>query len=435
MTISPFDSKLYRSLFGDEEIAGLFSNQTFLASLVKVEIALAKAEAAVGLIPENAAEQIILGLNHFIPDPENLGKRIGDYGVVVPAFLEKAREALVEEAQQYLHWGATSQDVVDTALILRLAEGLPILEYRLRATTSRLDSLAEEHVESIMPARTRTQQATPTTFGYKAYQWGVPLKRHIKRLNELKPRLLVVSLGGASGTLAALGEKADEVKKGMAERLQLSATESTWHTQRDNLVEFAGWLSMVAGGLGKMGQDLLLMAQSEVDEVRFKNGGGSSTMPQKSNPVIAETLVTLSRFSAGLLGCIHQAQIQEHERGGPGWMLEWLVLPQMVMATGVALHNTKRMLDDLIVNSDRMRYHLDQSNGLSLAEAAVFALSEHMPKTDAQLLVKHACQKSRRTNVHIIEILSKQVNHPIDWRHLQDPRNHVGVAAEKTKKL
>lgn len=434
MTVCPFDSTLHKSLFGDEEIAALFSDQAVLASLVDVEIALAKAEAAAGLIPEKACTQIVSGLKNFTPDPTDLGQRMGAYGVVVPPFLEIARKALKDDAKQYLHWGATSQDVVDTALIIRLAEIFPILESHLQTTISLIDDLAREHADTIMVGRTRSQQATPTTFGYKAFQWGLPLKRHVKRMTELKPRLLALSLGGASGTLAALGEKAVEVVKRMAEILHLAVPESTWHTQRDNLVEFAGWLSMVTGGLGKMGQDLLLMAQSEVDEVRFTGGGGSSTMPQKSNPIEAEILVTLSRFSAGLLGTIHQAQIQEHERGGPGWMLEWLILPQMVMSTAVALQHTKRMLGNLVVNSDRMQHHLDRSNGFSMAEAAVFTLSDHLPRTDAQLLVKKACEESRQTGDHLIDILERQLNHPIDWKALRDPGKYTGVAPEKARK-
>jgi len=188
---------------------------------------------------------------------------------------------------------------------------------------------------------------------------------------------------------------------------------------------------MLTGSLGKIGQDLLLMAQSEVAEVRFPSGGGSSTMPQKSNPVGAEVLVTLSRMNAGLLGIIHQAQIQEHERGGSGWMLEWMTLPQMVMAAAGALKQADRLFSTIHVDGQQMRANLEQSNGQTLAEAAVFALSAHVPKADAQDMVKRACLESRRTGTHMVDILSQTASYPIDWQRLKDPERYTGMAGRQ----
>jgi len=435
MTISPFDSPLFGPLFSDEEIASLFADEAVLASMIEVEVALAKAQAQAGVIPVRAYEQIAQELKGFVPNPEDLGQSTADDGVPIPALIETIRGELGDEVKPYLHWGATSQDVVDSALILRLKKVIAILEVRLKETVAKIGKLAREHAATIMVGRTRTQQAAPTTFGYKAVQWAQPMKRHLKRMVELRPRLLVLSLGGAVGTLAAIGEKAGEVEKYLAEELQLSLPETTWHSQRDGMVEFAGWLSMVTGSLGKMGQDLLLMAQSEVGEVRFSSSGSSSTMPQKSNPIDAEVIVTLSRLNAGHLNLFHQAQIQEHERGGPGWMLEWLVLPQMVITAASVLRHANRMIRSLVVEIDVLQQNLEQSNGLCLAEAAVFALSTHMSKFEAQRLVKDACQKSRRKNTHVIDILASQIDHPIDWKSLKNPRNYVGIAVEKAKKF
>jgi 3-carboxy-cis,cis-muconate cycloisomerase len=197
------------------------------------------------------------------------------------------------------------------------------------------------------------------------------------------------------------------------------------------VAEFAGWLSMLTGSLGKIGQDLLLMAQSEVAEVRFSSGGGSSTMPQKSNPIGAEVLVTFARLNAGLLGIIHQAQIQEHERGGSGWTLEWMTLPQMVMAAAGALKHAVRLFAAIEVDVPQMRANLEATNGQNLAEAAVFALSAHMPRPDAQQLVKHACRESLRTHGHVIEILSRTVDYPIDWRRLKKAERYTGMASRE----
>jgi 3-carboxy-cis,cis-muconate cycloisomerase len=431
MSVSPFDSKLFETLLSDTDMAALFSDSAAIAAMLKVEVALAKVQAQVGATPQIAYEQIAGGLVDFTPDPADLARRTADFGVPVPALLSAAREVIGEEGRHYLHWGPTSQDVVDTALVLRLRKAIAILDKRMATLLEKVDRLSAEHADTLMVARARWQQALPTTFGYKIALWAEPIRRHRERLDQLKPRLLVLSLGGAAGTLAALGKHAEAVEKGLAEELDLARPRTPWHTQRDAVVEFAGWLSMLTGSLGKIGQDMLLMAQSEVGELRFASGGGSSTMPQKSNPIGAEVLVTLSRLNAGLVGVVNQAQIQEHERGGAGWMLEWLVLPQMIMAAATALKHADLLFSGIRVNVDRMRDHLEQSNGLTLAEAAVFALSAHMPKPDAQDLVKRACRQSRENNTHLIDILAGQVDYPIDWKALKNPGKYTGVAARR----
>jgi 3-carboxy-cis,cis-muconate cycloisomerase len=385
----------------------------------------------VGLIPQGAYDQIAQGLSAFSPDPARLARATASFGVPVPALLKAAREVLGETAGSYLHWGPTSQDIVDTAMVLRLSKIMAILEKRIQALLEEIERLAALHAATLMVARSRWQQAVPTTFGHKVAQWTEAMKRHLKRWEQLRPRLLVLSLGGAGGTLAALGDKAREVEKQLAAELRLNLSPGPWHTQRDVIAELAGWLSMLTGSLGKIGQDFLLMAQSEVAEIRFSTGGGSSTMPQKSNPIGAEALVTLSRMNAGLVGLVHQGQIQEHERGGSGWMLEWLVLPQMVMAAAVALKHLDRLLGGMEIDAERMKSNLEQSNGLVLAEAAVFALAAHMSKPAAQNLVTAACQESRRTKEHMVDILSRQVDLPIDWQRLKDPNNYTGIATDR----
>jgi 3-carboxy-cis,cis-muconate cycloisomerase len=431
MTISPFDSQMFGELLGDQEVAALFSDEAVMAAMLAVETALAKVQARLGLIPRKAYDQIARGLRTFSPDPAQLARGTAAVGVPVPALLKAASGVLGEEAGSYLHWGPTSQDIVDTALVLRLSEVMALLEKRIQTVLQKIERLAALHAGTLMVARTRWQQAVPTTFGHKVDQWAEAMKRHLERWQQLRPRLLVLSLGGAGGTLAAFGDKARKVEKQLAAELRLNLSQGPWHTQRDRIAELAGWCSLLTGSIGKIGQDFLLMAQSEVAEVRFSTGGGSSTMPQKSNPIGAEVLVALSRLNAGLVGLVHQGQIQEHERGGAGWTLEWLVLPQMVMAAAVALKHLDRLMGEMEVNAERMKTNLEQSNGLTLAEAAVFALAAHMSKPAAQDLVKAACRESMRTNKHMVDILAQRVDHPIDWQRLKDPRNYTGIATER----
>ena len=431
MSISPFDSRLFAALFSDSGMAGLFSDEAAIAAMLNVEVALAKVQAGNGIIPQVAYRQIADGLSDFAPDPVGLSQGTADFGVPVPALLNAARTVIGKDGQHFLHWGPTSQDIVDTALVLRLGKAINRLEERIDALLSTIQDLAKTHARTLMVARARWQQAIPTTLGYKANLWIEPMRRHLVRLSQIKPRLLVLSLGGAAGTLAAMGDKGPDVAAQLAAELNLYLPKTPWHSQRDGVAEFAGWLSMLTGSLGKIGQDLLLMAQSEVAEVRFSSGGGSSTMPQKSNPVGAEVLVTLSRLNAGLLGIMHQAQIQEHERGGSGWMLEWMTLPQMVMAAAGALKHAERLFSTIDVDVRRMHANLDQSNGQTLAEAAVFALSDHMPKPDAQDLVKRACLESRQSGANVVDILSQTLDYSIDWKKLKDPRHYTGMAGRQ----
>jgi 3-carboxy-cis,cis-muconate cycloisomerase len=419
---------MFSALFSDPEMRALFSDEAAIAAMLKVEVALAKVQARNGLIPQTAYRQIADGLADFAPDPAGLSQDTAQFGVPLPALLKVARTVIGEAGRHYLHWGPTSQDIVDTALVLRLREAIGLLEEGIVTLQEAMEALASAHATTLMVARARWQQAVPTTLGYKISLWAEPIRRHLVRLAQIKPRLLVLSLGGAAGTLAAVGAKGPRVARQLAGELDLEMPATPWHSQRDGVAEFAGWLSMLTGSLGKIGQDLLLMAQSEVAEVGFSSGGGSSTMPQKSNPIGAEVLVTFSRLNAGLLGILHQAQIQEHERGGSGWMLEWTTLPQMVMAAAGALKHADLLFSTIEVNAQRMRANLGHTHGQTLAEAAVFALSAHMPKPDAQELVKAACRESLHTRTHMVEILSQKTDTPIDWQGLKDVERYTGLA-------
>ena len=432
MTVSPFDSALTGPLLSDAETAALFTDRTVLRAMLKVEAALAEAQARCGVISAGAASAIAAAAGALDPDPAALAARTAEDGVPLPALVAALRQAVAasagDEAAQAVHWGATSQDIIDTGLVLRLRRAIAILDGRIAALVTALAGLADTHRGTVMPGRTRSQQATPISFGLKVAGWLAPLLRDRDRLRELKPRLLLLSFGGASGTLGALGQDGIAVEAALAEVLDLAVPPMPWHAQRDGIAEFAGWLALVTGTLGKIGRDLILLAQNEVAEVRPGAGGGSSTMPQKSNPVGPEALVALARFNAGMVGQLHQAMLHEHERDGAAWQIEWLALPQMLVATGAALNHALALSGSLKVDAGRMATQLEASHGLLLAEAASFALAAHMPRPEAQRLVKEAATQATATGRHLFDLLAETSAAPVDWAALRDPARHLGAA-------
>jgi 3-carboxy-cis,cis-muconate cycloisomerase len=428
MSISPADSALYGALFSDPEIADTFSDAATIRAMLDVEAALARVQGRLGIIPQNAAARIASVAASFEPDIAGIAAGTENSGVPIIPLVEQLRAAVGGEAAGYVHWGATSQDIVDTGLVLRLRGVADGLGEKIGRLSGLLAKLADEHRGTVMAARTRSQQALPTSFGLKAAGWLSPLTDHATRLEEMRPRLLSVQFGGAVGTLSALGTRGIEVMEALGEELDLAVPAAPWHVQRDNLAEFAGWLSLVTGSVAKMAQDLILLAQSEVAEVRPGAGGGSSTMLQKSNPVACEVIVTAARLNASLVPAMHQAMIHEHERGGPGWQLEWLTLPQMAVAAGAALNHAIAVIKGLEVDAARMRANLDASNGLILAEAAAFALAEHMPKAEARALVKESCGEVATSGQTLTKLLAGKTDAPVDWDAVADPANYLGSA-------
>ena len=428
MTISPFDSAMFGNLFADAEIAALFTDDAQIASMVLFEAALASAEARAGVIPEASANRIADVCREFRPDPATLAAGTASAGVPVPALVKALKAEIGGDDARYVHFGATSQDVFDTGLVLRLRDAVAIIRRRTRKLIKALIAQAETHRATVMIGRTRSQQAVPTTFGLKAAGWLVPLVRIDHRIDTLCSDLFRLSFGGAAGTLASIGDKAIAVERTLADELELPPTDMPWHSQRDVLVDFAAQLTALSGALGKMGQDLVLLAQSEIAEVQPGKGGGSSTMPHKSNPVQAEMLITLARFNAGQLGTFAQSQIHEHERSGASWLLEWLTLPQMIMATGAGLAQAVDMVPSLKVNTDRMAANLELSRGAMLAEAATFALAEHLGRDGADKLVKDALSKSATNQSNLFDELPKLTGVGIDWARLRDPANYIGQA-------
>jgi 3-carboxy-cis,cis-muconate cycloisomerase len=337
---------LLQALVGDEEVGALFSNEAELAAMLQAEAALAEAEAKARLIGDDAARQIAEACGSFQADWNKLAEGLGKDGVIVPEFVRQLRAAVGETHAKAVHLGATSQDIIDTALVLRLKAAVAVIDCRLDALMAGLGRLKDRDGAVPLMAHTRMQQALPFTASDKIDTWVQPLARHREALRSLAARLLVVQLGGPIGTRGELKGHGDAVADAMAAILGLGPAPS-WHSQRDRIGEFAAFLSLLSGTLGKIGQDIALMAQNEVGEVRLASGGGSSAMPHKSNPVPAEVLVTLARFNAGLLGTLHQALVHENERSGAAWTLEWMILPQMVISAAAGLNRAMALIEGM----------------------------------------------------------------------------------------
>lgn len=316
---------LLNHLVGDAEFEALFTDAAEIAAILKFEAALAGAEADAELIPEAAAAAIAKAATRLTPNLDDLAKAIARDGDIVPALVRQLRAAVGEHAD-HVHVGATSQDAIDTGLMLRLANVISLIHQRVTTVEATLSFVGGRDGGISMIAHTRMQSAQATSVATKVASWTAPLARTRRTLAALRRRLLVIQLGGPVGTRAELGDKAEMVVKRLAERLDLGIAEP-WHTERDPIGEFGSMLSIITGALGKFGADVALLAQNEVSILRVEDNA----------TVNAELLVTLARFNAGMLGTLHQSLVHEYERSGSAWTLEWMVLPQMVVATGASL--------------------------------------------------------------------------------------------------
>jgi 3-carboxy-cis,cis-muconate cycloisomerase len=434
MSILPLDSTLHRGLLGDPEIAVLMDERAEIAAMIRVEIALAQAQAKIGMIPQFAAAAISTGLSEVAIAPEEPAAGVCRDGVIAPALVAALRKRLPADAAPWLHWGATSQDIADTALILRLGSALAVLETRLDALLAALVALSRAHRETVCLARTRMQAAAPTLFGLRVAHWFAPLIGIREQLHLLRPRLLTVQLGGATGDLSVFGTAGLPLIRQFAEELELGQA-LPWHTDRTRLNEFAACLALMANATGKIGADLALMAQNEIGEVRFAGAGGSSTLPQKQNPVKAEVLQTLARYAAQLAGGMLGTGVHINERDGTSWTLEWLLLPQLVVTAGASLMRANEAIEAVRPDVARMRANIDATNGLALAEAAGFALAAHMPRDEASAHVKDAVAASLATGHHLLDILAARLHAPIDWSPLREPLSALAAAGLLTDEL
>lgn len=392
MPASPADSALYRGLFGDDETAALFTDSAEIRAMLLVEGVLARVQGDLGLIPETAAAYIERASREVQIDPAALAAETATNGVPVPALVAAFRKAMqAPEHARYLHWGATSQDIMDTAQALRLRRVIAVWQGRLDGLVRHLGVMARDHADLPMAARTYGQAATPTSFGAVVAGWGHPLLRHRARLAQVRDDLTVVSLGGAAGTLSAMGAEGPAVRAGLARALGLTDPGHGWHAERDCIGAFAAWMAGLVASLGKMGEDLILHTQSGIGEVVIAGAGGSSTMPQKQNPVAPSVLVALARQVIALSGAVQGAGLHRQQRDGAAWFTEWLALPQMCVLTGRALSLALDLAQRITPDGAAMARGLEDGWGLIRAEEFTFALARLMPRPEAQAKVKELC--------------------------------------------
>lgn len=431
--------QLFDLYFTQAEMRHVFSDMGRLQGMLDFEAALARAEARCGVIPQSAVAPIEAACSAQLYDSIALAQAIvtsGNSAIPLAKALGKRIAAQDAEAEKYVHLGATSQDAMDTGLVLQLRQAIALLEQDLASLGQSLATQAERHADTPMAGRTWLQQATPVTLGMKIAGWLGAINRHRQRLTEIKPRLLCLQFGGASGSLAALGNEAWPVSEALAIELDLNLPDQPWHTQRDRLVEFASLLGMVAGSLGKLGRDLSLLMQTDVGEVFEPSApgkGGSSTMPHKRNPVGSAVMISAATRAPGLVATMLSAMPQEHERSLGLWHAEWETLPELCCLVSGSLQQALQAIAGLEVDADRMAGNLDQTRGLVLAEAVSIALAQHIGRDAAHHLVEQCCKRAVADGRHLRGVLGetaevRQELNDAELDRLLDPAFYLGQA-------
>ena len=424
-------------LFASAKMRAALSDAAMLQYILDVEAALARAEAATGVIPKSAAASIAAACQarHF--DIAALGKAAGNAGnVAIP--LVKALTATAakrdKNAARYVHWGATSQDIIDTGSVLALREAASLLERDLARAIKGFVSLAKKHRSTVMAGRTWLQQALPTTFGLKAAEYAASLARARTRMIAAVEDACVLQFGGASGTLAALGSKGAAVARVLGKQLDLAVPPAPWHAHSDRIANAASAVAIAIGECGKIARDVSLMMQTEVGEVLEPAGagrGGSSTMPQKRNPALSAQILAAANLAPGLVSSLLAGLVHEHERGTGGWQASWLALPQLLLIASGAFERTAEIATGLEVDKVRMRTNLEISNGLIMAEAVQFALAEKLGKSQANELVAKASKQALKSGKHLRGALNEipEVMEILSGKKLADlfePSSYLG---------
>ncbi|MDX2071753.1 MAG: 3-carboxy-cis,cis-muconate cycloisomerase [Haliscomenobacter sp.] len=428
---------LFEPLFYKTEVNKLFSAEAYLSAMLRFETALAQAQAEEGMIPKAAADTITrcCTLDHIdIPTLIPAIGLAGNPNIPLVKQLTAAVKNIDPEAAKYVHLGATSQDVIDTALVLQVKAALVLIQKDLEQLLTQLSQLAEIHRPSIMAGRSFLQHARPITFGYKVASWMDGLIRSSQRIEQVLQHNLVLQFGGAVGTLAGFGDKALPIAHTLAQKLGLTLPPISWHTQRDRLVEVASTLGILTGNLGKMAKDISLLMQTEVAEVFEPAGtgkGGSSTMPHKRNPVGCVAILAAAQRSPSLLSTLFQSLPQDHERATGFWHAEWLPLIELCKLTAGALQQALHMTNGLEVNTQRMLRNLELTNGLIYAENVALALAEKIGKAAAHEHVEGLCKQVVQTGGHLkmlvrADAIVGKYFSSSDIDHLFDPANSLG---------
>ncbi|MEO8536661.1 MAG: 3-carboxy-cis,cis-muconate cycloisomerase [Betaproteobacteria bacterium] len=426
-------------LFATDAMLAVFSARARIERMLDVEAALARAEAATGVIPQAAADAIAKACKAGTYDVDGIARgarTAGNLAIPLVAALTREVAGSAPAASGYVHWGATSQDIIDTGLVLQLRDALTLIESDVARLASALADQASRHADTVLAGRTWMQQALPITLGVKLAGVVSALDRHGERLVDVRRRALVVQFGGAAGTLASLGDRGLAVTESLAKHLDLGVPDLPWHTHRDRFCEIASTLGMLTATLGKFARDVALLAQSEVGEAHEPAGegrGGSSTMPQKRNPVGASIAIEAAIRVPGLVSTMLSAAVQEHERGLGNWPAEWSTLPDIALLASGALAAMVEVAEGLDVDAQRMRSNLELTRGLIFAEAVQMALAPTLGRDAAHALVARACRRASAENVHLRDILAEEsdVGRVLDASALADlfePRGYLGAA-------
>ncbi len=437
MPSTTIDSAIFRDLFSTDAMRRVFSDENRIRHYLEIEAALAGVEARLGIIPANAAAEIAAQARVENIDFAALRQRTELVGSPVIPVVEQLTARCANGLGQYCHWGATTQDIMDTAAVLQIREALVLVENDLAAISDGLGALARRFRDTPMAGRSNLQQAVPITFGFKADACLAAIERHRARLVELRPRVLTGQFGGAAGTLASLGVRGLEVQSALMDELGLAQPEIAWHTHRDRFAEAGCWLGLVTGTLGKIATDVKLMMQTEVGEAfeAFAPGrGSSSTMPQKHNPVACNYILACASIVRQQVAALLEAMVQDHERAGGPWQIEWIAVPEIFLLASGALAHARTLVSGLHVDAARMRTNLDRTDGQIGAEAVMMALAPLLGRERAHDLVYDLCRRANAEARPLIDLLAAEdeVTRLLDRSALErllDPANYLGLAA------
>jgi 3-carboxy-cis,cis-muconate cycloisomerase len=443
MTATALDSAIFRDIFTSAEMRHVFSDEARTGYYLEIEAALARAQARLGIIPENAAKEIVRQCRIENIDLARLKQQTERIGYPILGVVQQIVGLCADGLGEWCHWGATTQDITDTAAIMQIRAALDLVEKDMEAIAAALADLSRRYRDTPMAGRSNLQQAVPLTFGFKTAALLAAMQRHRERLAQLRPRVLVGEFGGAVGTLASLGADGLKVQAELMKELGLGQPEIAWHTVRDRIGEVGCFLGLVTGTLGKISMDVKLLMQTEVAEVYepFHEGrGSSSTMPQKRNPVsslyIHSTVALVRQHVAALL----EAAVADHERSTGPWEIEWISLPEIFLLSSGALKQTKLLVQGLEVDAERMRANLDMTKGMIVSEAVMMGLGPHLGRQRAHDLVYDICRKVTATGEPLADLLAKDADIS---KHLTraeidkmcDPAGYLGLAGEMVDRV
>jgi 3-carboxy-cis,cis-muconate cycloisomerase len=426
--------QLYGALYGTPAMREIFSVRRRLGAMLDVEVALARAEGQLGVIPAAAAEAIAAAAGVDRLDVETIVALTQNVGYPVVPLIQQVAQLAGNDAGRYVHWGATTQDILDTATVLQLRDAFELLESDLAAIARALVSRAQLHRGDVMAGRTHLQHALPITFGYACAVWLAPLLDHVERLRSVRERVLTLQFGGAVGTLASLGKHARDVAVALAEGLQLRVPDAPWHVDRSVFAEAAAAVGVACGSLAKIATDVALLMQTEVAEVfepHAPGRGGSSTMPQKRNPIACEYVLATTRGVHALVPLMLQATAGDHQRSTGPWQTEEIALPQIFVLASAAFAQTRTIAEGMTVDAARMRHNVDATAGLIASEAVAMALAEHVGHSAAHAIVSDACATAITAQQPLLDelVTRPEVTHYFDRAALEqllDPARYLG---------